>query len=188
MEPNPQVEGNSTTPQSLAKSPNNQSTVIWDIEYIFTIISMFILATAIGQSLHYFVDKFYPPVIIGEGSYSIFGWIFELAYYYGEGGALPMYISTMIVAYPIFAFLFIHTKKREKQNPELQDQKLRKGLIYIVLVVTFLLMLYKMISLVYGSLTGNFSINFLLHFLITVVISGVIFAYFFYVLKSEKHV
>lgn len=189
----PPVQQNPTAPPPpppSQPSKSNQSVMMWDnLEYALMFISMYVLGTTIGLFLHYYVDKFFPPIRGGDDSYSIFTIIFALTSgdSYGSGGILPALSAAMIVTFPLFAFFFIHTTKRALQNPELNHLKLRKGLIYNTLVITFLFMLWKMISLVYGSLTGNFSINFIFHFLVTVGINGLIFAYFFYGVRKEKH-
>ncbi len=168
---------------------NNPSITMWDnLEYALMFISMYVLATSVGLFIHYYVDKFFPPLNSDYDGGSIFSWIFLFSSGdAGGGGILPALASAMIVTYPLFAFLFLHTKKRAKENPELHHLKLRKGLIYNTLIITFLFMLYKLISLVYGSLTGNFSVNFILHFLVTVGINALIFLYFFYGVRTEKH-
>lgn len=181
-----QVLVQSAPPQ---KPESNSSITMWDnLEYALMFISMYVLATSVGLFIHYYVDKFFPPLNSDYEGGSIFSWIFLLSSGDGgSGGILPALASAMIVTYPLFAFFFLHTKKRAKQNPDLHHLKLRRGLIYNTLVITFLFMLYKLISLVYGSLTGNFSINFILHFIVTVGINALIFIYFFYGVRTEKH-
>ncbi len=182
-----QVAEQAIPPQKPANI--NPSITMWDnLEYALMFISMYVLATSVGLFIHYYVDKFFPPLNSDYDGGSIFSWIFLLSSGDGgNGGLLPALASAMIVTYPLFAFFFLHTKRRAKENPDLHHLKLRRGLIYNTLVITFLFMLYKLISLVYGSLTGNFSINFILHFLVTVGINALIFIYFFYGVRTEKH-
>ncbi|EKD86746.1 MAG: hypothetical protein ACD_37C00160G0005 [uncultured bacterium] len=175
-------------PEQNPKPDNPSLTMLDSLEYALMFISMYVLGSTIGMFLHYYVDKFFPPINVSDESYSIFTWIFALGSgdSYGSGGILPVLSASLIVTFPLFAFFFIHTAKRASQHPEIKHLKLRKGLIYNTLVITFLFMLYKMISLVYGSLTGNFSPNFILHFLVTIGINALIFFYFFYEVKTEK--
>lgn len=195
MEPNPNQQSVPSVPQQPAQQtapaqPQHQSAMMWDnLEYALMFISMYILGTTIGLFLHYYVDKFFPPITSGDGSYSLFTWIFALSSgdSYGGGGILPALSAALIVTFPLFAFFFLHTTRRAQQYPEIRHLKLRKGLIYNTLVITFLFMLYKLITLVYGSLTGNFSLNFILHFLVTVGINALIFSYFFFGIRTEKH-
>lgn len=207
MEPNPPIQNQTTEtqstqpppappappspqPQAAPHDPNSQLNM-WDsLEHVLMFISMYVLGTTIGLFFHYYVDKFFPPINGGDSSYSIFSWIFAFSSgdSYGTGGILPALSASIIVTFPLFAFLFLHTEKRAQQHSEIRHLRLRRGLIYNTLIVTFLFMLYKLISLVYGSLTGNFSPNFILHFLVTVGINALIFTYYLYSVKTEKHV
>lgn len=166
--------------------PSSSLTTLDNLEYALMFISMYVLGSTIGMFLHYYVDKFFPPINGDDESFSLISLLTYFSDGSSGGGVLPMLVASMIVTFPLFAFFFIHTTKKAMENPELRHLRLRKGLIYNTLVFTFLFLLWKMITLVYGALTGNFTFNFVLHFLVTVGINGLIFAYFLYEIRKEK--
>ena len=177
-----------STPTPISSPVDHKQSFMdmWDaFEHILMFISLYILATSIGMFFHYYVDKFFSPLDIDYGgSYSILSWLFLFS---GSQGTLPMLMSALVVSFPLFAFFFLSTKKRSIANPELLNLKSRKVLIYITLIGTFLFMVYKIITLIYGSFTGNASINFLLHFLVTVLINGFIFTYYWLEVRKDMH-
>ena len=103
---------------------------------------------------------------------------------YGLNGS----ISTLLVSAPFFIFLFINTNKKYVQEPKLKKTRSKKILNYIVLVVTFIILLVRTISAINTALNDAFTINFGLNLLITFIISGTIFIYYLYEVKIEKQI
>lgn len=168
-------------PQPVVAAPlpvNKKSHVLDSIGFIFMFISMYFTASAIGMILHYYATRFFKPSgsDVGDSIWSIFGYLMGSS---GVDYVSPVvyYSAALIVAFPVFATLFLIMTKRTMENPEIRELKARKYLIYFTLIITFILILYKVISLVFSLLTGNINMDFFSHFLITVGVSGVIFAY-----------
>src|SRR6185295_8785860 len=89
------------------------------------------------------------------------------------------YVASLIVAFPVFGFLFVFLRKKIETNPEIRNIKSRKFFIYVALLWTFLVLLIRFISLIYGFLSGSQNTGAsLLHLLVTLLISGSIFLYF----------
>ncbi|OGK09938.1 hypothetical protein A2767_00990 [Candidatus Roizmanbacteria bacterium RIFCSPHIGHO2_01_FULL_35_10] len=173
--PNDELEN----PQQTSKAGTSLS--MWDaFEHILLFISLYVLATSVALTLHYFVDKWFPGVI--EDSYN---------YRYKDSWNLTLlrgYIASLIVSYPLFAFFFLKVAKRTEEYPDVRNLNARKSLTYFTLVVTFIIVLVNIISLIYGFLNGNATINFILHFLITVSVSGAVFAYYLNQVKEDKKI
>ncbi|MBI4226119.1 hypothetical protein HY612_03325 [Candidatus Roizmanbacteria bacterium] len=165
--------------QAMNSSPSYS---MWDaFEHILLFISLYVLATSIALTLHFFVDKWIP----GISPYS-----YKYNYTMGSGGLtlLRGYLASLIVSYPLYAFFFLRVSKRTEHFPIIRNIKARKSLIYFTLVVTFIIVLANVISLVYGFLNGNVTLNFLLHFLITVGVSGTLFGYYLNQVKEDKKI
>ena len=95
-------------------------------------------------------------------------------------------IAAVLVAYPLFAFLFLKIHKQTLLNPDIKKLNSRKVLTYFTLVIAFLFILGNIIGIVYSFLDGNISFNFVAHFLVTVIVSSVIFWYFLKQVKGDK--
>lgn len=185
MESNPQVQqvyqqpAVQAPPAPVVQTSKNPH-ILDSIGFIFMFISMYFVASAIGMTLHYYANKMFESSGILEDGESIW---YLVGYFIGAGDGssyispVIYYSAALIVAFPIFAALFLIMTKRTFENPDLRSLKSRKYLIYFTLVVTFIFMLYKVISLVFSLLTGNIDMDFFSHFLITMGINAVIFSY-----------
>lgn len=164
----------SPLPAPVAASSN-----MWDaFQHILLFITLYTSATSLALILHYFVDLWLPPIMINNSSYQ--------GMKYFQSMLLRGYLSSLIVSYPIFSFLFLKITKKTIENPHMRSLKSRKFLIYFTLVVTFIIALANIISIIYNLLGGNVTFNFLLHFLITMTISGAIFTYYIYQIKEDR--
>lgn len=151
---------------------------MWDaFEHILMFISLLVLAVVFGQTLHIFIDKWVPNV--ASGDYGDLLRSFHLI-------LLRWYLATLIVVYPLFAFLFLHIYRRTQQNLEIRGLKSRKVLIYLTLTVTFLIMLWKVVNTIFNLLSGNLTSNFTLHLLVTVGISALIFGYYLQQVREDR--
>lgn len=170
-----------TPPAAVQISPSLTATSsnMWDaFQHILLFITLYTFATSLALILHYFVDLWLPPIMIDNSSYQ--------ATKYFQSMFLRGYLSSLIVSYPIFSFLFLKITKKTIENSHMRSLKSRKFLIYFTLVVTFIIALANIISIVYNLFGGNVTFNFLLHFLITMIVSGAIFTYYIYQIKEDR--
>jgi len=166
------------TPPSSASQPKGSLTM-WDaFEHILLFISLYVLATSLALTLHYFVDKWFSGIGSDSSSYSWWGGFGEVL--------LRGYLAALIVSFPLFAFLFTLITQRTMRNPALRSLGARKVLIYLTLIGTFIIMLCNVIATVFAFLNGNVTFNFGLHFLVTVGISGYIFAYYVDQVREDR--
>lgn len=156
------------------------SVSMWDsFQHILMFISLYVLAISVSVMLHYYIDKFMPGVASGSGIFATASNDYRYSLLKGE-------TATMIVAYPVYAFLFLAVARRTMQQPQIRSLKSRKILIYLTLIITFIVVLTNVISLVYNFLGGNVTVNFLLHFLDTAGIASLIFAYYLHQVKEDR--
>lgn len=163
-------------------APVVQSFSTRGLEYIIMFIAMGVAALALGSLLHSTVNT-----LLGS-----------TASYGTSDGVVSLATAALIVALPIFGFLFLRLKRAEQTEPELRHDPSRKRAIQLTLVITFLIglgnIIYFLYNLMSGSIRDNYNLvgspaasgvlgNFI-HLLITLAIAGGIFAYYWY---DEHH-
>lgn len=145
--------------------------------YIILFISLYISFTSFGGILHYAVNQYFKDPI-EQSAYSLLNI---------DKTLLKMYIAGIIVSYPIFAILFIILKKQIFKNPAVKNLTVRKLLIYITLIITFLIMIGHLTMTLYGFLSGKSTIASFMHFLVTFSVAGSIFIYFLLEIFEDRH-
>lgn len=135
--------------------------------YIILFISLYVCATAFASILHYAVDDNIPDKLD----------TLNAGYVAGQY-LMQTYLSCLIVGFPIFAGLFLFLKYQTEKNPAIKSLRIRKILIYITLIGTFLLLLGHVIITVYGFLGGTITTRALAHLGVTLLVAGGIFTYF----------
>lgn len=176
----PQASQTSPSAGPLSADPSGQNMRkgnMWDsFQHILMFISMYVLWISLMLMINTFIDRWVPA----PSSY--YGSIYSSYSNYAVTG----YMSSIIVSFPLFAFFFIKLTKDTKKNPFIRNLRSRKHLIYITLVVTFIVVLSKVVQIVYSFLEGNVTANFLLHFVNIVGSSGLIFAYYLGQVKEDR--
>jgi hypothetical protein len=140
-------------------------------QYILLFITLYVSAVSLGGLLYSFADKLIPDP--ANPSY--------LGGYFLQG-----YLAAIIVAFPIFATLFIVLKRNVIAHPAVKSIRARQGLFYLTLVVTFIIMMSWVISIVYGLLSGDVTGQVLAHFAVTLLIAGPIFLYLLREVRSDR--
>lgn len=172
-------------PTSSTKHGPSVELNLWDaFEHILMFISLFVFVIALIFMLNQFVDIFLPDPLKYDYRYGD---------YYGYSGnwyneAIKVPLAMIIVSFPFFAFMFIRIQKRTHLNPELRKMLLRKILIYLTLIVTFVTLLYNVIAIIFNFLNGDLSINFFAHFAVSTSICAIVFGYFVRVVKDDQKI
>lgn len=159
-----------TPPQSGSPVAVVQQLSTRGLEYNIMFLALGFTAISLGILLHNYVDKFFTTESFFEG--------------------LSSYASAaIVVALPIFAFLFLRLMRAEKAEPELRKDASRRKTVQSVLVISFLWGIFKIISYVYSLMNAGVTDSYsssvhtsamgnLLHLVITLGIAGGIFAYY----------
>jgi hypothetical protein len=87
-------------------------------------------------------------------------------------------IAALIVAFPLFFFLFRAIERGLAADPTQRDSKPRKWLTYLTLFIAAGVLIGDLSGLVYRLLGGDLTIRFLLKVAAVGVIAGGVFAYF----------
>lgn len=147
---------------------------IWDsFIHILMFISLYTLVGALLYLGNSYIDYFLPNI---QNAYM-------RSYLLGP---IKYAMATLIVAYPLFAFLFTYVVNKTKEYPELKFLTVRRFLIYFTLVVSFITILVDSISLIYSFLDGSTTLNFVLKSGNFLLIAGIAFTYFFNQVKIDR--
>lgn len=154
-------------------------------EYIIMFIALGVTALSLGSILHDVATM----IISGTAS--------DLVAF------SPMASAGLIVALPIFAFLFLRLKKLEQLEPKLKFDTSRRRAVQLTLIVSFIIGVGRLIWYIYQLLEANAGTNLrygyevtppaaevmllnTVHALITIVIAGSIFAYYWRDLQHKE--
>lgn len=144
-------------------------------QYIILFITLYISSLSFAGVVHYAIDRWIPDALEKNRYFNAF-----------SDETLRWYLAALIVAFPIYAFLFLFLKKQELAKPAVKNIRARKQLIYITLIVTFLIMIGDLIKTIYDLLSGQVTARSISNFAATVVISGTIFAYYLLQVKEDR--
>lgn len=144
-------------------------------QYVMLFTSLYISALAFAGLAHYMVNQIIPDTLNKPG---IFGNANEQL--------LRVYLAALIVAFPIFSFLFILLKKQELSKPVVKNLIGRKQLIYITLTGTFIIMIIDLIKTIYDLLNGEVTQRSFANFVVTILIAGIIFIYYLFEVREDR--
>lgn len=139
------------------------------LRYLLMLLVMGVCAIALGALLHNLIDL----------SFGFTG---------GTDGLVTYATSTLLVALPVFAMLFLQIKRAEAASPAMTIDKWSRLPIQVTLVVAFLWGLFRLVGYVYSLVNGgaedpllgsniDSSLGNLAHTVVTVGIAGSILAY-----------
>lgn len=104
----------------------------------------------------------------------------------GLGRSMRWSIASMLIAFPVFAFVAHRLGAEVARNPAKRLSAVRRWLTYLTLFVAATVLVGDLITLVYNVLGGELSLRFLLKVLVAGVIAGAIFGYYLTDLRREE--
>ena len=174
---------NSTSSIPVPQPPSQQTKSDyswWDaFEHILLFISMYVFALFFTLTLLFIIDHYLPKI---ETYPSTYGQVYNNMKY----DMLRGFMAPLIVSYPIFVFLFLDVTSRTLKSPYLRSLRLRKFLIYLTLVITFVISLINITATVSSFLNGNLTINWICNFLTIITVCSTIFFYYFFQIKGDR--
>lgn len=110
---------------------------------------------------------------------------FDYAYYGDDTSMIRWFIATLLVAFPVFAWMSSIIAKDLAANPERAWSPVRRWLTYLTLFVTAGVLVGDGITLLFYLLEGEITIRFLLKVVVVLVVAGAAFGYYFLALKTS---
>ncbi|MDB5440979.1 MAG: hypothetical protein JWM33_3406 [Caulobacteraceae bacterium] len=95
-------------------------------------------------------------------------------------------LAAVIVAFPLFLFLFQQTNRAIARDPGKRASRPRKWLTYITLFVAAAVLIGDVSALVYGVLGGELTMRFILKVATVAVIAGGPFGYFLVDMRRDE--
>lgn len=141
--------------------------------YLTAFLSLAFIAIGEGSILFEFINKFVPDNI--EKTFSMF-----------DQGAIRFGIAAIIIAGPIFFFLFRVIDQRINIKKIPIESKVRKWVTYVVLFFAAATAIIDLIILITNLLEGDATTSFILKVLVVLIIAGTIFIYYFWDMYQKK--
>jgi Domain of unknown function (DUF5671) len=99
--------------------------------------------------------------------------------------AIRLEISTLIVFFPLFVFIF-RLANRTPADPTRRASRVRRWFVYLTLFIAAVTFAGDVVSLIYWFLSGEFTPSLLLKVLTIAVVAGGLFAYFLHDVRHDE--
>jgi hypothetical protein len=139
--------------------------------YLVMFVTLYISAFNFGALLFQFIERWLPD---------------PLQTYYDGGSAIRFALASLIVAFPIYFWLTLSTRKSLAKDPTKQQSKVRKWLTNLTLVVAAFVIIGDAIALVVNLLGGELTMRFILKVGVVGLIAGLIFGYYRWDLNHDE--
>jgi Domain of unknown function (DUF5671) len=95
-------------------------------------------------------------------------------------------IASLVVAFPVFAFMTRKINREVAGDPGKRRSKVRRWLTYLTLFVAACVLIGDLTTLVYNALGGELTVRFVLKVLTVGVIAGAVVAYYLHDLQLDE--
>ncbi len=147
----------------------------WEVFiYLVMFLALYVSAFHLGAVVFEFINLAFPdPLQAAQGRAAFFS-------------GIRWDISAMVVALPLFLFMFGVANRAIARDPTKRSSRPRKWLTYLTLFIAVMALVADLVTLVYNVLGGEFAIRFLLQVATVAVIAGGIFAYFLADIRKDE--
>ena len=109
----------------------------------------------------------------------------KLNLYYSPGDSIRWTLSLFIIIFGVFVWTSRFIEKDLVGNPDKNDLKIRRWVIYLTIFLSALLLIGDLVALIYNFLGGDLTAPFILKVISVFAVGGVIFWYYLYDLKKN---
>lgn len=142
--------------------------------YLVFFAALCVTAFNLGGMAFVFVELAFPDPAVDYGSWS------------SARTVLRWHISSLVVAFPLFLFLFRSIGKAIDRDPTRLSSRPRKWITYLALLAAGSILSGDVVALVYNLLGGELTVRFVLKVAIVATLAGGIFAYFLSEMRREE--
>ncbi|WP_196778836.1 DUF5671 domain-containing protein [Lysobacter silvisoli] len=143
--------------------------------YLVLFATLYSVAWSLGSLLFDLINRMWPDP---AQAYQVFG------DYLGSG--VRWSVSTMIIAFPVFAFVSAYLAREVALHPIKRLSPVRRWLTYLTLFVAATVLIGDMTALVYNLLGGELTLRFVFKVLVVAAIAGTVFLYYLRDLRREE--
>jgi hypothetical protein len=142
--------------------------------YLVMFTALYMSAYHLGSLIFDFIERAFPdPIVDG-------------VFRGDSGNSIRWSVSTLIVAFPLFLFMFRIVNRAIAIDPTKRSSRPRKWLTYLTLFIAAVTLTGDVIYLIYNALGGELTIRFVLKVLTVGIIAGGAFAYFLTDIRKEE--
>ncbi|MEY4878805.1 MAG: hypothetical protein RJB62_273 [Pseudomonadota bacterium] len=145
--------------------------------YLVLFAALYVSAFNVGGLAFDFINRAFPDVLT-DGGYD--------GYTYYSNSGIRWNIASLIVAFPLFLFMFRSVNNAIAKDPTKRGSRPRKWLTYLTLFLAGSTLAGDLVTLVYNVLGGELSARFLLKVLVVAILAGGIFTYFLVDMRKEE--
>ncbi len=138
--------------------------------HLLNIIALYASATSVLVLLFQYVNIYFPD---------------PLNNYFNAGEPIRWAISSLIIIFPVFLWTSRFLKKDIERNPQKNELKIRKWLLYFTLFAAAVIIIGDLVALIYNFLRGELTIRFSLKIFSVLAVSASIFGYYLYDLRRK---
>lgn len=138
--------------------------------HLLNIIGLYISATSILILLFQYINIYFPD---------------PLNSYFDAGNPIRWAISSLLIIFPVFIWTSRFLQKDIEQNPQKNELKIRRWLLYFTLFIAAIIIVGDLVALIYNFLQGELTVRFLLKILSILTVAAVVFFYYFYDLRRK---
>ena len=137
-------------------------------------IALYTLIASLLNLLFTIIEKAYPKITDTSN------------YYSSSSSSISWPVSILIVFFPIFILLMYFLEREYRTEPEKQNNSVHRGLTYITLFVSAIVIVGDLITVVYYFIDGQeLTTGFLLKVLVLLVVACSIFVYYISDLRGK---
>lgn len=140
--------------------------------YLLLFLCLYLSAWSFGSLIFRYVGRYIPDLLKQYESVSLTD--------------LRLYVSMLMVAFPIYLWMTSITSKEMRLDPDKRGSKIRKWLTYITLFVAAGVIIGDLITLFFNLLEGELTVRFILKVVTVLYIAGLIFGYYLWELRGEE--
>lgn len=141
--------------------------------YLVLFATLYYTVFHLGSLLFDLINVAFPDAASGRG-YEVFG------------ASMRWSVASLLIAFPIFAFVARQVARDVERNPVKRLSPVRRWLTYLTLYLAAIALICDFTTLVYNLLGGEISIRFALKVLVVAVIAGSVFGYYLHDLRREE--
>ena len=112
--------------------------------------------------------------------------VLQNEYYQTPADMMRFPVAMLIIVFPVFAWSLWYIRKLITKNPDIQNFKVRKWLMYLTVFVAAIIIIVTLINVVFTFLDGEFTLRFLLKILAILLISLAMFYYYLIDVREDK--
>lgn len=144
--------------------------------YLVLFTALYVSAYNLGSLAFNFINRAFPDPLQNR-EYTVY-----------VSNAIRWNVASLVVAFPLFLYIFSLINKAISKDPTKRSSRPRKWLTYLTLFVAAFSLTGDLTTLLYNALGGELTVRFVLKVVTVAVIAGGAFAYFLSDLRKEEKV